>query len=194
MQTSDGADRVDRATASRPDDGDRDTTDWIDAAAGLGTGSPLREIRQRRAKVVAATQASLDVLLDPALPDLSLLERCAVAVLSCVLTPAPTLAVRYRSALARTGADAELEAAIASGDPTRTDEPRLRAILTFTRTLIERPVDGDRAALLALPRAGLTTPAVVALAQWIAFLSYQARVVAGLKAMDSPAAAADSAI
>jgi uncharacterized protein YciW len=34
-----------------------------------------------------------------------------------------------------------------------------------------------------LPAAGLSTPAVVALAQWIAFLSYQARLVSGLQAL-----------
>ena len=40
-----------------------------------------------------------------------------------------------------------------------------------------------RSALLALPAAGISTPAVVALSQLIAFLSYQVRLVAGLKAM-----------
>ena len=42
---------------------------------------------------------------------------------------------------------------------------------------------GDQALLHTLPAAGLSTPAVVALAQWIAFLSYQARLVSGLQAL-----------
>ena len=41
----------------------------------------------------------------------------------------------------------------------------------------------DRAAITALKSAGLDDAAVVALAQLVAFLSYQLRVVAGLKAM-----------
>jgi uncharacterized protein YciW len=37
--------------------------------------------------------------------------------------------------------------------------------------------------LHTLPAAGLSTAAVVALAQWIAYLSYQARLVSGLQAL-----------
>ncbi|MGD7513504.1 hypothetical protein ACQCQE_25270, partial [Ralstonia pseudosolanacearum] len=47
----------------------------------------------------------------------------------------------------------------------------------------ERPIDGDRDALLRLPAAGLATPDVVTLSQLIAFLSYQTRLVAGLRAL-----------
>ena len=42
---------------------------------------------------------------------------------------------------------------------------------------------GDRAALDALRDAGLGDAAIVALAQLVAFLSYQLRVVAGLQAL-----------
>ncbi|WP_458869764.1 hypothetical protein, partial [Enterococcus faecium] len=65
---------------------------------------------------------------------------------------------------------------------------RLRAMLVFTRALTQRPVEGDRAAIEKLPAAGISTPAVVALSQLIAFVSYQLRVVAGLKAMRAAAA------
>jgi uncharacterized protein YciW len=61
----------------------------------------------------------------------------------------------------------------------------LHTILKFTHTLITDPVTADRQALLALPQAGLSTPEVVTLAQLIAFVSYQVRLVAGLKAMKS---------
>ncbi len=63
------------------------------------------------------------------------------------------------------------------------DSERLRAILAFTEILTERPVEGDRAALLKLPAAGLETSEVITLAQLIAFVAYQLRVVAGLQAM-----------
>ncbi|WP_080564255.1 peroxidase-related enzyme, partial [Achromobacter xylosoxidans] len=62
-------------------------------------------------------------------------------------------------------------------------DPRLAAILEFTRKLIEKPVEGDEAALKTLPAAGVSTPAVVTLSQLVAFLSYQVRLVAGLQAM-----------
>ena len=44
-------------------------------------------------------------------------------------------------------------------------------------------MEGDRIALLKLPAAGLSTPEVITLAQLIAFVAYQVRVVAGLQAM-----------
>jgi len=62
-------------------------------------------------------------------------------------------------------------------------EGRLRAVLTFVRPLSTEPVTGKQALLHTLPAAGLSTAAVVALAQWIAYLSYQARLVSGLQAL-----------
>ncbi len=57
--------------------------------------------------------------------------------------------------------------------------------------LIENPAAGSGAALQPLLRdAGLTTASVVALAQLVAFLSYQVRLIAGLRALKGPAGAA----
>ena len=74
-------------------------------------------------------------------------------------------------------------AVVESGDPQQLADTRLRAMLSFTRTLILNPIAGDRALLNTLPAAGISTPAIVSLAQLIAFLSYQTRLVAGLAAM-----------
>jgi CMD domain protein len=162
------------------------STDLVDRIAGLapdGPGSATHALRHRRDKVVAATQGSYDALFDPALPGLSLRERLLVALSACRLTPAPALAAHYRARLQAEGADAALIEAVAGGTTHGIGDARLQALLSFTRALIERPVEGDRAALHSLPRAGLSTPAVVALAQLIAFVSYQTRLVAGLQAM-----------
>ena len=61
--------------------------------------------------------------------------------------------------------------------------PALPAMLDFAAALTTDPRQGDRAAIAALRRAGLGDAAIVALAQLVAFLSYQLRVVAGLQAM-----------
>lgn len=157
--------------------------DVIDRIVGLAPGSATHATRHRRDKVVAATQGSYDALFATDLPDLPLAERLLVALYACRLTPAPELAAHYRGRLAEAGADAAAIAVAESGQPADARDPRLAAILAFTRTLIENPVEGDRAALNTLPTAGLSTPAIVALSQLIAFLSYQVRLVAGLKAM-----------
>jgi uncharacterized peroxidase-related enzyme len=152
--------------------------DVVDHTAGLMRDGATYTVRRARDKVAAATQGSYAALFDPALPgDLTLAERLLVALHACRLTPAPELAAHYTRRLQEAGVD------VVQADAPRT--PRLKAILDFTRTLIERPVEGDRAALQALPAAGLSTPAVVTLAQLIAFLSYQTRLVASLKAMQA---------
>ena len=158
--------------------------DVVDQVAGLNDGSATHALRHAREKVATATQGSYDALFGPALPGrLTLGERLLVALYACRLTPAPELAEHYRARLADTPVDANALQAVEHGDVDRLADPRLRAILTFTRTLIERPIEGDRDALLRLPAGGLATADVVTLAQLIAFLSYQTRLVAGLRAL-----------
>ncbi|OZI75129.1 CMD domain protein [Bordetella genomosp. 12] len=161
------------------------TQDLVDQLVGLAEGDALHAVRHQREKVVAATQGSLQALFDPALPGLSLSERLAVAVYACRLTPAPELAQHYLQRLKAEAPDAPFIAALDQGRPEAVDTPRLAAMLAFTRKLIENPVEGDEAALKTLPAAGLSTAEVVTLSQLIAFLSYQVRLVAGLKAMKS---------
>lgn len=163
------------------------SVDLVDRLAGLAAGSATHTLRHQRDKVAAATEGSYRALFDPTLPGLTLAERLTVALYAARLTPAPELAAHYRTELQRLGADgataATVIAAADRGQVADVADARLRAMLEFTRKLIEKPVEGDRAALLALPAAGLSTPEVVTLAQLIAFLSYQVRLVAGLRAL-----------
>ncbi|MGS0625128.1 CMD domain protein [Ralstonia sp. VS2407] len=161
--------------------------DVVDQVADLGDGSPTHALRHAREKVATATQGSYDALFDAALPGLTLGERLLVALYACRLTPAPELADHYRARLANTPVDAIALQAVDHGDIDTLTDARLHAILTFTRTLVERPIEGDRDALLRLPAAGLATADVVTLAQLIAFLSYQTRLVAGLRALGEAA-------
>jgi CMD domain protein len=157
-------------------------TDIVDRIAGLTAGSPAYATRHKRDKVAAATQLSYEALFDPVLPDLSLTDRLLVALYACTLSNASALAAHYAERLASIDADRAVIDRIARGS-IDAEEPRLRAMLAFTRTLIESPIDGDKTALERLPAAGISTPAVVALAQLIAFLSYQIRLAAGLRAL-----------
>jgi uncharacterized protein YciW/dienelactone hydrolase len=159
--------------------------DVVDQVAGLDDGNATHALRHTREKVAAATQGSYDALFDAALPGLTLGERLLVALYACRLTPAPELAGHYRARLADTPVDANALQAVDHGDVDALADTRLRAILRFTRTLIERPIEGDRDALLRLPAAGLATADVVTLAQLIAFLSYQTRLVAGVRALQA---------
>ena len=176
------------------------TKDLVDQLVGLTPGSQTFDVRHKRDKVAAATQGSYDALFDPALPGLSLADRLLVALYATRITPSPLLAAHYRARAVEAGAAAADIAVAESGKPADAANPQLAAVLEFTRKLIEKPVEGDEAALKTLPAAGVSTPAVVTLSQLIAFLSYQTRLVAGLVAMkaaegkgaDAGSAAADA--
>ena len=146
-------------------------SDVIDRASGLAPGDPLHTARRFRAKVVEATQASHDALLMQPVPGLSPADRLRVAVHACEAAGATSLADHYADLLA--SEDARNAA----------PSPALPEMMRFAARLTTDPRRSDRAALAALKGAGLDDAAIVALAQLVAFLSYQLRVVAGLKAM-----------
>ncbi|WP_122316847.1 CMD domain protein [Pseudomonas cichorii] len=161
-------------------------TDVLDSLLGIAPGTDLYKVRHARDKVVAATQGSHELFFDPGLQDnLSLAERLLVAYYVCRLTPQALLADYYLEQLQAQAVDPALIAAIDHGAIASLDAVRLQAILGFTRTLIESPVEGDRAALQTLQDAGLSSSEIVVLAQLIAFLSYQVRLAAGLGALST---------
>ena len=160
-------------------------SDLIDSAAGLVAGSSLQTTRSKRDKVAAATQGSYDAIFDPALPGLTLAERLLVALDIALLSGVEPVAAQYREQLAAQTLNAAERSVFTGGPNVLPEEPRLRAILTFARTLTLAPVEGDQDALLKLPAAGLSTPAVITLGQLIAFVAYQVRLVAGLRALSA---------
>lgn len=159
------------------------TGDLIDRIVDISTTDPLHAVRHQRQKVVLATQGSYDALFDAQLPGQPLSHRLLLAYYAALLTPSAALAAHYRARLQDVDIPSEALIAVETDKPESVEDPALRAVLLFTRTLILDPVKGDRAALETLPAAGISTPDVVALSQLIAFLSYQIRLVAGLQAM-----------
>lgn len=75
--------------------------------------------------------------------------------------------------------------------PTRTDPtglgPKLAAAFDHAHMLLFHPRDASPAHMRALVAAGWATPAIVTLSQLVAFLTFQIRVAAGLRAMSAAA-------
>ena len=158
-----------------------DTPDVVDAVLALKTDHPTWALRRQRDKVVAATQGSYDAMFSLAVQGLAVQERLLVALHACRVSKADALAAHYRERLANEGAHSAVIAAVNAGESVA--DLRLRDMLAFCGKLIERPIEGDRAAVQALADIGLSTPAIVALTQLIAFVSYQIRLAAGLAAL-----------
>jgi uncharacterized peroxidase-related enzyme len=153
------------------------SADVIDQLLGIAQGTSLWEIRHARDKVVAATQSSYESYFAQNLSQLSLSQRMEIALLCSERTPCPVLSEHYAKqlALTKTQGDGVSQSAMA-------------AAKEFARVLTTKPIDGDKALLHTLPQVGLDTPTIIALAQLIAFVSFQTRVVHGLIAMQAAGA------
>ncbi len=152
-------------------------TDIADAAAGLAADAPVAALRRQREAFVRYTQGSHDVLVAPADPGgVSLVERAAAALRVASIERDDALTAHYSARLHALGADPD---AIDAPNVA----PRLAAILRHVSLVATAPATATQADLEALRTAGLGARDIVAIAQIVAFVSYQVRVVAGLRAL-----------
>jgi len=153
------------------------STDIVDVAAGLGPNSPVVALRRQREAFVRHTQGSHEVLIAPADPGgVSLIERAAAALRVASIEHDAALIAHYRARLGEIGADAGAIEAMQV-------PPRLAAILRHVGLVAATPGSATRNDLDALRHAGLTPRDIVVLTQIVAFVSYQVRVAAGLRAL-----------
>jgi len=138
----------------------------IDAAPG----SPVEEAMAARAALMQASQANYDAVLTPQDPGgLSQPLRFALA-----------------ARVARLGGDSKLAAHYAAGGALpETDaswhDALMIAILRHVDLIATSPRDATQADIAALQAAGVPTGDIVRLSQLIAFVSYQLRLIAGLR-------------
>lgn len=158
--------------------------DLIDTLLGLDENSMVYAARHFRSEVLVGTQESYEALFSEAL-SLPLEVRWLVALYASQLSQSYELTEHYQQQVAQTAVLELWIKAVLTDDLTLIQDPLVRAILSFTRTLILNPIEGDKTALLALEASGVSAADCIALAQLIAFLSYQIRLVAGLKAMQT---------
>jgi CMD domain protein len=187
--------------------------DVIDALVGIQPGSALAAIRLQRAQARDNAQLSYLSLFKPDSPgDMPLRDRYAVAVFVAGLHGQTQVEAFYRDGLAEFEGGAALAelltAEIALGAATgpyghypagplsAEDQPGetyrvgdanlgkpLAAALEHAHLLVFHPRDAAPPALQALLDAGWTTTGIVTLSQLIAFLSFQVRVVTGLRVL-----------
>ena len=162
-------------------------SDTIDRLAGLEQGSPTFTTRHEREKVALATQACEDLLLGDTLATaLTQAERLVLASEQARVSGVNVLQAVYRArALTLDTAAITPELRTILNQPgAQTGNARMDAMLHFVRTLALNPAESDQAALLAIPAAGLSLNDTVLLAQLIGFVSYQARLLVGVQAMN----------
>ena len=149
--------------------------DILAELAEIAPGSPLDQARAVRDAATRHAQGSYEVLFSQQDADFPLDERFAVAAKVAKLHQADALAAHY--------------AGFGLADPT-TD--RLVPALAFARLLTFTPVEATPGALHTLTGAGWSLRGIVTLAQLVAFVSFQSRLLVGLRVLnDKPVAASD---
>lgn len=159
--------------------------DAIDRLAGIPPGSPLERLRAQRADAVRYAQGSYRVLLEPEDPaGVGRREREMVALRVGVLTRSPAIVGLHRGRLRALGAtDAQIAAVERFPDGPTELSPRETAILRHTDLVTLQPGASRPEHIAALKASGLTPRDIVTVSQLIAFMSYDARILAGLRAL-----------
>jgi len=159
-----------------------ETADVINRLAGLAPDSPLARLRAQRPDVMRYAQSSYRTLLEPDDPaGVSRYERELIALRVAVLTPDPAVAAWQRERLATLGASEEVLAAVERFPDGAALGARETAILRHTDRLTLEPGAARPVHLAELKAAGLGPRDIVTIAQLIAFLSFEVRVLAGLR-------------
>lgn len=141
-------------------------SDVVDAVVDDPAVSALRQQRQ---DFVRHTQGSHDVLITPVEPGgVSLHERASIALRVATIEGDAALIGHYQKQLQHVG-----------GEP----PARLAAILDHVSLITRNPGSATPHRLDALRSAGLAPRDVVVVTQIVAFVSYQTRVIAGLRAL-----------
>ena len=193
------------------------TEDVIDRLAGVAPGSRIDALRTQRPQARENAERSFRALFEPAeFGDVTRAERFALAVFVTALHRQPDFVAFYGEALnPDLCARVEAEAAQAAANGPYGDFPpgplsrenvegplyripnegraalggRLAAALEHAHNLVFHPRDASPAALQALLDAGWSTTGIVTLSQIVSFLSFQIRVVAGLRVLAATPAA-----
>jgi CMD domain protein len=183
--------------------------DVIDSLVGIAPGSHLDGLRGHRVQARDNAQASYLALFHPAEPvDISLVERFAIAVFVAGLHRQPAITAFYAAGLSaqpdlQVMLNAEIERGATAGPygaypegPLSAEDkdgpnftaitavgPRLQAALAHAHMLVFHPRDAQASALRRLEAAGWSATGIVTLSQLVAFLSFQIRVIVGLRAL-----------
>ena len=161
-------------------------SDAMDTLAGLPPGSSLAELRRQRPDVVKHLQGSDDVIFSPADDGgLTRAERAAAALRVVKMLRDETLKAHYRDRLSALDPSGVLTKTVEGG--AKITEGRWDAILAHVDLVTRGPASAERKDIDNLLAAGLSSHAVVSLSQLIAYVNFQSRVLAGLRALKGAA-------
>ena len=150
----------------------------VTKVAGITKSSPLKGSLALRSDILELTENSHDASLQPSQPGgLNHAERAGLACRIAKWNNEPVLARHYETMFG-VGSQSFANTEFDGGD-----DDRAKAILRHTDLVTLNPKEATADDILALRTAGLDDADIVRLSELIAFVSYQIRVIAGLRLM-----------
>ena len=162
--------------------------DVISRLAGVATGSTVAMARALRPDVIRFTETSDAAVFRPTVEaGFTRAERVAVALRVARLIDDHAVKAHYEALLRPLDVDGKLLATVEAGASQGTS--RWARILAHVDRLTTEPGASAPSHLKVLGDAGLSPQAIIALSQVIAYVSYQARALAGLRVIGASGSA-----
>lgn len=162
------------------------TSDAIYAILGIDENSDIALQRSKKPEQIEALQAYYDAIFDPehaSAEQFSIVFRALVAIRVASHTGSDAVVSWYADLARTSGATADqIERARNVATPWSGDSPLETAIRRADRITLD-PASATPAHITQLTAAGLSPAAILSLSQVIAFVSYQLRFVAVLRAI-----------
>ena len=158
-------------------------TDVADGLAGLQQDAALWQLRAARVDVKNFLQGSDVTLFEPiGRTEFGVIERHLIGLRVGVITRSDAIVERHRAALNALGADAAQVQAVEAGAHGELPK-KIAAALRFSDKITREPRDASPEDIAELKASGFVAQDLVTLGQLISYLSFQVRLLAGLRAL-----------
>lgn len=164
--------------------------DTIDAILGVEPGSAIAALREAKPELARQDQAYYLAIFDPtpaSAAELSLRDRALVALRVASHTNSEAVANWYAGIAANEGASSNEIERVRDLSNAWSTPTTLGAALRHADLLTTAPSAATAQDLQNLKDAGLTPAGILSLSQTIAFVSYQLRLIATLRALGEEA-------
>lgn len=161
------------------------TADVVYRILGVTDQGPIADLRNQKPEQIEELQAYYHALFEPeeaSAQAFPLADRYLVAVRVASHTNSVAVANWYAELAGQAGVDDALIALAGNVNESWDDNTPLGAAIRHADLLTTRPSAAQPSDLQALKDAGYSPAGIVSLSQTIAFVSYQLRFIAGLRA------------
>jgi len=161
------------------------TSDVVNAILNVSDGSPIATLRNQKPELAKQLQDYYVALFEPdpeSAAAFPLTDRYLIAVRVAAHTSSRDVVNWYANLAREAGVPDDLLARVENVEIAWTEETPLGAAIRHADRVTREPSKSEAAHLQILKDAGYTPAGILSLAQTIAFVNYQLRLIAGLRA------------